>query len=971
MNVDTMMQSLSRGIIRYRWALLAFIAVTTGALLYATKDLVVDNDFDNWLPENDRVSELYRLVDEQFSSNALVFVVLDCTERGVFDPASLRLVQQLTDALDAIDELFNVSSLTNIVDIRKTDFGVEVGDLIPEIPESKEDLDALKAYVLAKEMYVNSLVSEDAAYTVIVTNIEGNSDEVLVAAKIIETVEEVAGDHPYTVGGDPVLHLYADKYMNQDLATLTPVMFVVMIAILAVSFRRFWGVVLPLALVLLGILWTFGLQAQAGISATVFTPAILVLLIAMGSDYSVHMYNHYMRRGDIQVSTAQITLPVVMSAATTIAGLLTFGLTRIDLLRFFGLVLAIGLGSACLLSIVLLPICIHLLRPKPDPVDHDQDRPEHILSRTLTRIGVRVHRHAKTTVAVTLIGLIVMGFGIFRITTNVDYAELMPEDSPPRLGLNALRDHFSGAYPITLYFRGDMEDPALMQMQEYLENYLRSYELISGFTSLNALIAEENWLMNGVFAVPETREGVANLWLLLEGEELLRTFVATDRQQSLVTALVTKHEAHVMWNLSRAVWDFLDGEVSDLVVEVDPARLSPEGLQALQRVQMSEAARQLAWLAESYDKPRKHDANLFLRALEEGFPEIDRSLDLDPVWEVSRAYLEEETVEILPQELIDRLMDLLKDNGQKLGTHELSDPLAEVIVESEVMDAEDASSTATGVLDRAASSLRIQRASSLRASVAHLVSPDLAENKDFGKRADGVLWRLWTKRPVFFSSRIESFPEIDRSAMVTKPVRVDQTGLADLIRRFDDLIYSSQIQSVILACLIVLALVSLTQRSFRRGLISLASVLVPMVFIMGLMGWTKIPLDFGTALFGALIIGLGVDGSIHFLHHYHDLELRGIRGEEALRRSMGHVGKAIVTANATTCCGFLVLLFSNTSMLRNFAIVNALAISLVTLSLLTFMPALITLFHGDDSRGQGSGTGAPRTDDVRTHTNAS
>jgi predicted RND superfamily exporter protein len=138
-------------------------------------------------------------------------------------------------------------------------------------------------------------------------------------------------------------------------------------------------------------------------------------------------------------------------------------------------------------------------------------------------------------------------------------------------------------------------------------------------------------------------------------------------------------------------------------------------------------------------------------------------------------------------------------------------------------------------------------------------------------------------------------------------------------------------------------------------MISLASVLVPMVFIMGLMGWTRIPLDFGTALFGALVIGLGVDGSIHFLHHYHDLQLRGIRGEEALRRTMGHVGKAIVTANATTCCGFLVLLFSKTAMLRNFAIVSALAISLVTLSLLIFLPALVTLFHVNNNRDQGSG----------------
>jgi predicted RND superfamily exporter protein len=729
-------------------------------------------------------------------------------------------------------------------------------------------------------MYVNSLVSEDAAYTVIVTNIEGNADEVVTASKVIGTVEKMAGDHPTYFGGEAALHLYADKYMNQDLATLTPVMLVVMIAILAVSFRRFSGVVLPLALVVLGILWTFGLQAPFGIPATVFTPAAIVLLIAMGADYAVHIYNHYMRRGDIQVSTAQITLPVVMSAVTTIAGLLTFGVTRIDLLRFFGLVLALGLGAACLLSILLIPICIYLFRAKPGPVDQEEDRQEHILSGTLIRMGVWVHGHAGTTIAVTLIGLIVMVFGVFRITTNVDFGELMPEDSPPRLGLNALRDHFSGAYPITLYFRGDMEDPALMQMQDYLENYMRSYDLISGFTSINGLIAEENWLMNGVFAVPETRAGIANLWLLLEGEELLRTFVDEDRRQSLITALVKRSESDVMRSHSRSVWDYLDNHVSDQVVEIDPGRLSPEGLQALRRIQMGEAARQLAWLAQSYDTPRMYDANLFLKGLEEQFPEIDRDLDLEPVWEASRTYLEEETVEILPPDLVDRLVPLLKENAQNLSTPELHDQLAEVIAASKVMVSADAASTAKGVLTRAASVLRIQRASSLRASMAPLVSPELAEHRDFRKRADGVLWRLWTERPVFFSSRIESIPEIDHAAMVTKPVQVDQTGMADLIRRFDDLIYLSQFQSMILASLIVLALVSLTQRSLRRGLISLASVLVPMVFIMGLMGWTKIPLDFGTALFGALIIGLGVDGSIHFLHHYHDLQHRGIQARK-------------------------------------------------------------------------------------------
>jgi hypothetical protein len=116
------------------------------------------------------------------------------------------------------------------------------------------------------------------------------------------------------------------------------------------------------------------------------------------------------------------------------------------------------------------------------------------------------------------------------------------------------------------------------------------------------------------------------------------------------------------------------------------------------------------------------------------------------------------------------------------------------------------------------------------------------------------------------------------------------------------------------------------------------------------MSWMGIPLDLGTVLVGALVIGLGVDGSIHFLHYYHRLRLTGHEGNAALRETLGHVGKAIITANATTFFGFLVLTLSTTKFLRNFALVNSMAILLVTLSLLTFLPALVTLFQADNGR---------------------
>ena len=281
-------------------------------------------------------------------------------------------------------------------------------------------------------------------------------------------------------------------------------------------------------------------------------------------------------------------------------------------------------------------------------------------------------------------------------------------------------------------------------------------------------------------------------------------------------------------------------------------------------------------------------------------------------------------------------------------TVEVHSRLAEILTKSGVMNVEDASATAFGVIKRTRSTLRLQRASSLRESLTPLLSDGLKDHKHFRKRADGVLWTLWAEHPVFFTSQLTAVPETASAAVSTHPVRVDSSGFPDLMRRFDDLLHVSQIQSLTLASLVVLVLVSLTQRSFRRGIISLLSVLVPLGYILGLMGWFQIPLDLGTVLCSALTIGLGVDGSIHFLHHNRDLQLRGIRGEEAIRRSMGHVGKAIVTANATTCCGFLVLLFSNSAMLVNFGLVNSTAIFLVTVSLMTFLPAMVTVFQVDN-----------------------
>ena len=216
------------------------------------------------------------------------------------------------------------------------------------------------------------------------------------------------------------------------------------------------------------------------------------------------------------------------------------------------------------------------------------------------------------------------------------------------------------------------------------------------------------------------------------------------------------------------------------------------------------------------------------------------------------------------------------------------------------------------------------------------------------------MWILLGARPVFFAKQVDGIPEINRGVVEAREVQIRQAGFPEIIARLESVLLHSQYLSLLLASGAVFLLVSVTQLSLRRGLASLLSVLVPLELVLGIMGWFGIPLDFGTVLNGALVIGLGIDGSIHFLHYYHRLREEKIDRKQALQSTMGHVGRAVVTANATTSAGFLILLFANTSAVRNFALTSGIAILLVTVSILTFLPALVVLLGLDKDRSEKS-----------------
>jgi len=504
-------------------------------------------------------------------------------------------------------------------------------------------------------------------------------------------------------------------------------------------------------------------------------------------------------------------------------------------------------------------------------------------------------------------------------------------------------------YPFNIYLRGPIDDPAVMNRMQYLENCMRTERSASSFTSINALIAQENWLLNGIYAAPETREGVANLWFMLEGHEVLKTFVKEDRSKALVNSIVRESSTEEM----RFLADRFDGlaktRVSGEILTIEPARLTGPGREALSEARIREASEQIAWLSAYYGRTQAPDISAIERRLAEAMGSLDALLDRDALKDGMKAYLENEAVEVLPAALVERVAGRAMALWDRKDSPEAAEELASMIALSGAMGSEDARSTIEGMYRRAASDARIQCARALRTAVAGIVPGGLDADENYVKRAEGVLWELLSPNPVMFSAQVAAVPGIENAVIKRTGVKIDQAGMPATVRLVHGLLIRSQVQSLVLAISVVLVMVSLAHLSLRRGFTSMLTVLVPLVFILGFMGLMDMPLDIGTVLCGSLIVGLGIDGSIHFLHYYSRIHAGGVPKEQAIRMTLGHVGKAVCTANGTTFSGFVVCLLSDVTAVKNFATLNSIAIVLVTLSIMTLLPALVTVLHLDSA----------------------
>jgi predicted RND superfamily exporter protein len=239
--------------------------------------------------------------------------------------------------------------------------------------------------------------------------------------------------------------------------------------------------------------------------------------------------------------------------------------------------------------------------------------------------------------------------------------------------------------------------------------------------------------------------------------------------------------------------------------------------------------------------------------------------------------------------------------------------------------------------ERFASLLRM-----LRAEAPDLVALYVAPSRDDEPAALRVSFQ-GEKLPQDELRALVASVEQDVRAALPPGYAVRVTGPLVVVSRMIDEIRNTQLGSFGSALLLVGALTALCLRSVPLALLAMVPTTLPVLLTLGAMGALGVPLDVGTAMVAALVIGLGVDEALHLLSAYRRLRAAGLAHAAAVEASLRDVGRALLTSAAALGAGFLVLVFVPWKSLASFGAVSVVAIGASLLADLLVLPALMLL----------------------------
>lgn len=470
-----------------KFALLAIFLLTCTAA-FLSSQLGFDYNFENFFPENDEETEYYKYFREQFQTDNDFLVIGLVNEEGVFDQDFLEKTDSLTQVLKTVPDITTVTSPTELQEIIRDPLLGQVFERPLLRLDQPEYYPADSTRIYDNGEFVGSFFSKDGkALLIQARHTEFLSKEGCdTLAFNVQEVLRNSGFPEYHVVGRSIGQEYYVNLMQTELMIFVSISIVLVIIFLIIAFRSFWGVWVPITVVLLSIIWTLGLMQITGKKVDLMLTILPTILFVVGVSDVVHIISRFfeaMREGmtkleAIKITFKEIGLATLLTSVTTGIGFLTLLTSSIRPLSEFGLYTAAGVFIAFILAYTLLPAVLVLSRP-PKVVEK---APQKIFwNRRLLRAFMWTINNRILIFVISIVIAAVSIWGITKVEVNNFILEDLKDGDPLKEEFGFFEEKFAGARPfeLSLKLKNDslsfFDREILLEMEKVDEYLMNEY----------------------------------------------------------------------------------------------------------------------------------------------------------------------------------------------------------------------------------------------------------------------------------------------------------------------------------------------------------------------------------------------------------------------------------------------------------------------------------------------------------------
>ncbi len=502
--------------------------------------LVKDLRSDAFLADDNPALVYKRKVKEEFGlSDPLVVAVVNRSDTGIFNPPTLRLIQSLTEEISGLPNInaSRVASLSTEKNITATREGMEILPFYEDVPETPEELHALRRALEEFPLYVGNLVSADGKVALIVAEMVDEDSAGLSYKNTLAILAraEVPPGVELHVAGEGAIIGYLGEYVDADARKLVPFCGLVIFLVLLLAYRRIVPAIITLIVVVATLALTMGARAVFGVPVYVITNALPVILIGISVADSIHIYLHYF---DLQVTNPEkdtrslvretmsaMWRPITLTSLTTMAGFM--GLYLVGYMppfKYFGLFAALGVMVAWFYTLVFLPAVMVLTKTSASPayIKRTRSGASSVDSRILRWLGTTVINHSVLCVMLYLL-LAVAGFWTASyLVVDENPLNVFNQKEPVVQADRIINEHMNGTNTLDIVIETpepeDLFLPENLRKIEALQEYVASLPEVGGSSSIVDYLKQMNRsLKDGAadeYRLPDSKETVAQYFLI-------------------------------------------------------------------------------------------------------------------------------------------------------------------------------------------------------------------------------------------------------------------------------------------------------------------------------------------------------------------------------------------------------------------------------------------------------------------------